>query len=319
MLFNPKVRPFQVDTDVKPLLRLLAEVEAVDDSGEALTEAELRVYLDVPQHDPETDRWVVEHPDGASLIAQAALYEPSDVDDRRVADGMLSVHPGWRRRGLGRALFSSLEARLQAADNVERLRFYLDPRHEGSAIFAEARGLLPNPADTHTAMQAVLADVTETPMLPEGFTFRSYNEVDHVPTLIEALNRSFAGLVGHHHTTEADFAPHLARLDPDGFFLLFAPDGSVAGTVSAELAPDLAERHGVAAGRVDSPGVTTEWRSPELYGALLLFGVAYLREKGAEVAELQSVGDDSGVIDRYAALGFAVTHRQVAFERALRG
>ena len=73
MLPNQKVRPFRPDADVLPLVRLLAEIEAVDRSGEALTEAELRVYLDVPQHDPETDRWVVEHPDGALLVAQAAL------------------------------------------------------------------------------------------------------------------------------------------------------------------------------------------------------------------------------------------------------
>lgn len=316
---GPKVRPFRLNTDIAPLLHLLAEIEAVDGSGEALSEAQLRVYLDVPQHNPETDRWVIEPQDGASIIAQAALYLPSDVDDRRVADGVLSVHPEWRRRGLGERLFSRLEARLQAASGVERLRFYLDPGDEGAIAFAKARGLEPNPADTYTAMHAVLADVTRAPMLPEGFTLRSYREVDHPPTLVEALNRSFSGLVGHHHTTETDFAPHLARLDPDGFLLLFAPDGSVAGTVSAELAPDLAERYGVTAGRVGSPGVATKWRSPELYAALLLFGVAYLKVQEAVLAELQSVGDDPSVIDRYASLGFAVTHSQVAYERTVQG
>ena len=316
---NQKVRPFHPDADVLPLVRLLAEIEAVDRSGEALTEAELRAYLDAPQHDPGNDRWVVEHPDGASLIAQAALYLPGEVDDRRVADGTLSVHPEWRRQGLGSDLFGQLEARLRKADDVEHLRFYFDPQHEGSASFAAVRGLSANPADNYTALHAVLADVTGTPALPDGFTLCYFSEVDHLPTLVEALNRSFDGLSGHHRTTESDFAPRLAELDPDGFFLLFAPDGSVAGTVSAELAPDLSERHGVTAGRLDSPGVVSEWRSPKLYAALLLFGVAYLRGKGAEVAGLQSWGDDPGVIGRYVSLGFRVTHRQVAFERALQG
>lgn len=319
MLFNQKARPFRSDADVLPLVGLLAEIEAVDGSGEALSEAELRVYLDVPQHDPETDRWVVEHPDGTALIGQAALYLPSEADDRRVADGLLSVHPEWRWRGLGSDLFGQLEARLQAADNVERLRFYLDPRNQAAALFAVLHGLSPNPADTYTAMHAVLDDVTGTPVLPEGFTLRSYSEIDHLPTLVEALNRSFDGLSGHHRTTETDFAPRLAELDPDGPLLLFAPDGEVAGIGGGQPAPDLTERYGVPAGRVDGPGVVSEWRSPELYAALLLAGVAYLRGRGSVFAELKSWGDDPAVLDRYAALGFAVTHRQVAYERALRG
>lgn len=316
MSLNPKVRPFRLDTDVAPLLRLLAETETVDGSGEAPSEAELRVYLEVPQHNPATDRWVIEGPEGAELIAHAALNLPSDVDDRRVADGTLSVHPEWRRRGLGTLLFSSLETRLQKANDVERLRFYLDPRHQEAVAFAGARGLEPNPADAYTAMRATLADVTRTPILPEGFTLRSYREVDHLPTFVEASNRGFEGLYGHHRTTAEDFAPRLANLDPDGMLLLFAPDGGVAGVGGAELAADLSERHGVAAGRVGSPGVVPERRSPELYAALLLSGVAYLKRRGARVADLQSWGDDPSVIDLYASLGFAVTHRQVAFERA---
>ena len=56
MLFDPKVRSFRPDADVLPLVHLLAEIESVDKSGEALSEAELRAYLNVPQHDPETDQ-----------------------------------------------------------------------------------------------------------------------------------------------------------------------------------------------------------------------------------------------------------------------
>lgn len=52
----PKVRPFRIDTDVPPLLQLLAEAEAVDDSGELLSEEQVRLYLSVPSHNPETDR-----------------------------------------------------------------------------------------------------------------------------------------------------------------------------------------------------------------------------------------------------------------------
>lgn len=308
-----EVRPFRLDTDVPPLLQLLADAEAVD-GGELLSEEQVRLYLSMPGHSLETDRWVVEHPQNGIHIGHAALQLPSETDDRQVADGTLLVHPQWRRRGLGNVLFSTVEERLAQASDVA-LRFYLDPSLKATVTFAVKKGLEPNPADTYTEMHASLADVTTEPVLPDGFMLRSYRNVDHLPTIVEAYDRGFAGLYGHHRTTEAGFAPVLAELDPDGLFILFAPDGGVAGTVGAELAPDRTQRNGVLTGLVDSPGVVPERRSLELYGALLLSGTAYLKKQSAVRAELQSWGDAPETIQLYKSLGFGTVHQQVAFQR----
>lgn len=130
------------------------------------------------------------------------------------------------------------------------------------------------------------------------------------------LNRSYIDLSGHHLTTEADFAPHLAELDLKGELLLFTADGNVAGTVSAALEPSRSERNGVPTGRIGSPGVVPESRSAALYEALLLAGVAYLRQLGTVWAELESWGDDPSVLARYQALGFTVLRQEVAYQRA---
>ena len=308
-----EVRPFRLDTDVPPLLQLLADAEAVDDSGELLSEEQLHLYLSLPNHNPQADRWVIEHPENETLIAHAALQLPSETDDRRVTDGTLVVHPEWRRQGLGSTLFSKIEERL--AQSSVALRFYLDPRLEAAVTFAVKRGLEPNPADTYTEMHAVLDDVTTEPVLPDGFVLRSYRDVNDLPTLVEALNRGFEGLLGHHHTTETDFAPHLAELDWNGLFLLFAPDGNVAGEISAELLPNRTERNRISTGRVGSPGIVPKYRSLELYQALLLSGVAYLKQQNAIRAELQSWGDALETIQLYASLGFKTVHQQVAYQR----
>lgn len=92
--YGLEVRPFSVGTGVPQLVRLLQAVEAVDRSGQLIAEEVVRLYLGALHHHPYTDRWVTEDPlDPDTLIAHAALYLLTADDDRRVADGMLVVHP----------------------------------------------------------------------------------------------------------------------------------------------------------------------------------------------------------------------------------
>ena len=160
--------------------------------------------------------------------------------------------------------------------------------------------------------------MTTKPVLSDSFTLRSYRDVDHLPTLVEALNRGFEGLLGHHRTTEAEFASRTSpELDWDGTFIPSFRSETVAlpETAGAELAPDLSERNGVLSGRVSSPGVVSEKRTLELYGALLLSGVDYLKDQGAVRAELQSWGDAPETVQLYTSLGFKTVHQQVAYQR----
>lgn len=324
---GPQVRALNLNTDVLPLLRLMQEVETVDQTGEPFSEAKLRLYLSAPEHNPETDRWVIEHPEhAATLIGHAALFLPSPADERRVADGAVLVHPAWRRRGLGTKLTAHLERRLQDGPNIRTFRAYLDPRHEGAKVFAGRWSLSPNLAGAYVRLSAELSKVALEPELPAGFTLRSHRAVNSLSTVVEAMNRSYEGLYGHRTTNEAEFAPLLAGMDEDGFFLLFDSAGRVAGAVSAEpvsIEPVSAEvdpvtaQQGVSTGHLGSPGVVPEHRSPELYQALLLWGVAYLKARGVVLADLETWGDDAATLAVYKRCGFEVCAHALAYSRDL--
>ncbi len=295
----------------------MQEVEAVDQTGESFSEAKLRLYLSAPEHNPETDRWVIERPgDSGALIAHAGLYLPSPVDNRRVADSAILVHPAWRRRGLGSKLAAHLEKRLTEGPDIRTLRTYPDPRQEGAKAFAGLWSLSPNLAGAYTRLSAEITEISLEPELPKGFTLLNYRAVDNLATVVEAMNRSYAGLYGHRTTSEAEFGPLLAGMDWDGFFLLFDPEGRVAGGVSAEVDP-VTEQHGTSTGHLGSPGVVHEYRSAELYKALLLRGVAYLKARGVVLADLETQGDDPATIHVYEGLGFKVCAEALAYSKDL--
>ena len=312
------VRAFRRDTDVSPLLQLLQDVEAFDKTGERWSSEKLELYLSAPEHNPETDRWVVAHPDDAAKhIGHAVLYLPGRADDRRVADGMVVIHPAWRRRGLASKLAAHLQKRLREGQNILSFRVYLDPRQKGPKAFVARWGLGPNPADSYRLMRGNIADVNLKFSLSEGFTLHSYSDIQHPATVVEAMNRSYAGLYGHRMTSEAAFTPILEMFDWDGFFLLFDARGRVAGTVSAEAAPDLTEATGVSTGRLGSPGVVPEYRSAELYKALLLAGMAYLKTRDVVVADLETWGEPETTIKLYKTLGFALKSEALAYTKNL--
>lgn len=111
--------------------------------------------------------------------------------------------------------------------------------------------------------------------------------------------------------------PLLETFDWAGFFLLFDPDGRIAGTVSAEVAPDLTAENGFRTGRLGSPGIVPEHRSAELYQALLASGVAYLKARNVVMGTLETWGEDQTTIDAYQQLGFGIRSEQLAYTRDL--
>jgi mycothiol synthase len=307
------VRSFQNPHDLFRLLRLLDEAEIADQLGEDISEAAIQEQLEAPRHDPDRDRFVVEHPDDSHvLIGQSSIWTATTDTNDLVAELSLIVHPLWRRRGIGATLLQHSLARIQQL-GASLARIYANPQHISAVRFLEAHQF--HPVSAYTEMRADTL-VAMRPA-PDGFVIQSYATVNHAPTLVAAYNTCYAHQLGHHQVTADDVERSLSHLDPHGLFLMFtAATQRLVGVCRSAHHPQRSARNGQSTGYIDAPGIVPDYRTPDLYGALLLHAAQWL-QRHDQVLELESWGDAPETIALYQTLGFTILHQQIAYQREL--
>lgn len=180
----PVLRSYTPDVDLPRLARLLTEVEGVDRDGENTTEAALRDQL--AWMDPARDCWVVEsHDDADGLIGYGSAFAQTP----RRSTLYVAVHPLWRNRGLGGALLD------RALSRARDVTVYANERNAASNDFLRRHGF--EAAGSAWIMRASADTPIQEARWPDGYSARSFAEVNHVPTLVEAHNRSYHDMWGH--------------------------------------------------------------------------------------------------------------------------
>jgi ribosomal protein S18 acetylase RimI-like enzyme len=304
-------RQFDLQDDLAALVGLLHEVEQADHTGEQVTEATIREQLTWSSQDPTLNNWVVAFPDSASLVGYGMIQKTATDPN---ADCYLAVHPSWRRQGIGTQLFVRLLERASELD-AQALRTYVPVRNEGASLFACTQGF--EPVSTFTRLSLTDIPTLPTPALPQGFTTRSYDQLERVDLYTEALNRGYEGYWGHVQSTQEEVARFLPHLNHAGIFLLFAPDGTIAGTCRAELSEPLTGERGVPTALIDAPGIVARYREAKLALPLLLTVIHWLLPQHPQRLELEAWGETPGTLALYHALGFTVTKEEISYRRNL--
>lgn len=307
------VRNFQEPEDVPGLVSLLKDAETVDDSGEDISEPTVRAQLGIQGHDPQKDRWVIDDPgDPHVLIGHSAIYTAAHDGASVIAEVNVIVHPQWRRRGLGSALFSATMDRARHL-GVNYVRLYADRRHIQSAQFLTKKHFLAVAA--YTEMRSTT--INNANLLPQDFTILPYAAINDPSLLVAAYNTCYAEQWGHHRTSLERIEKLLQRIDVDGLFLMFASDHTLVGICRSGHSKQRTERNSQSTGYIDAPGVAPSFRAPHLYGALLLRAAHRLYETNP-IIELESWGDAPEIIKLYQELGFVVLRQQDAYQRELK-
>ncbi|HEU5044888.1 MAG TPA: GNAT family N-acetyltransferase [Nocardioidaceae bacterium] len=303
--------------DVPAWNRLLADVEAVDDTGEHYNEADLAEELDNP--DLVVGRDVVGAYDGTELVGWFQVYARSAAGDFAKIHVHGGVRPDRRGRGIGTLLVERMLARSDEAHAEKHPRLPAKITTSGlSSNMAQAEllagfGLLPE--RWSFTMRADLAELDGPwPVLPEGLALRRY-DASLDAAMMAAHNEAFLDhpnftpwndVMWKQWVTESrSFRPELSFVAVEEQ----RPDRVVCYVQTAEF-----DAHFHATGRreayVGKVGTLREHRGRGLAGALLRHSLLAYRDAGFDEAALDVDSDNpTGALGVYQRAGFRVERR----------
>jgi len=306
------IRDFSPDHDIPRLFSLHATVEATDQEGIEISEQTLLAQLNLPGHDPIHDRWVIDSPEGNSTLIGSALIMLTPGTGE--ANANLIVHPDWRHLGVGNILLTRIIERARQLKSGS-IQVFANAKHMDSPGFFKKHGFILQGAYTELRLTE---DIRLPPVIwPYGYTMRPYNEVQDLSILTQAMNLSYIPLWGHKDVSQDEMASWLLNFNQKGLLLVFSEKGRVVGISRAEPSPERTQKNGKPTGYIDAPGVVPQHRRLDLYRALVLTGIKWLRNQALTLIEMESWGDKLEVLKMYRELGFKDIRQLDSYELIL--
>lgn len=281
---------------------------------DALLERAVDVDLSPPLN--ETALLALKHPgrgDARHLVAVVGREPVGYAQLGADGTGQLVVDPPVRRHGVGRLLVGAL-LDLARRHGVQLRVWALGDSPAARALAARASLV---PTRTLLIMQRSLADLPDPVVLP-GITIAPFRVGVDEQAWLTVNARAFA----HHPEQGSIDAQDLAErtgeawFDPAGFFLARAgEEGADPG--APVLGFHWTKEHGATQqgrlGEVYVLGVDPDAQGRGLAKALLLTGLAHLRDGGDEVVELYVEADQPGPVGLYRSYGFTEASRDVMY------
>jgi ribosomal protein S18 acetylase RimI-like enzyme len=283
--------------DAAAVLELIVARDIADLGRPDYTLEDVQADWATPGIDLVRDAWIAEA-DGRAL-GYALL------DDRGAA--LITVPPASEGRGVGSLLRGAAEAR--AVERGEALVRQFVPRsNEAARAHLLEAGYWP--AYSYFRMRMALADAPPAPDQPPVRTFSRGLDDAPVHALVE---EAMAGVPGNEPRSLDSW--QAAKIDKAGWdpslWLLYEDADGLAGVI-------LCERWEDGVGYVDYLAVAPRMRGQGVGRALLLHGLAALRDAGLTVAELSVQGENASATRLYESVGMRPVWTIERWEKALR-
>jgi len=317
-----RIRRFRDASDWAALAHL-HKLAAIADNDDEIPSAEnLRIELEHRPNFVVSRDMVLAEVDG-QLIAEAN-GSVSIRDGKPVHMLWGRVHPDWRRRGIGRALFrwNERRGRDRAAAEPEFggptavIGGFASEFEPGAEALFESEGYRAF-RYAFTMIHRHVRDAEPIPM-PAGLEIRPVTADQH-RTIMNADDEAFQDHFEHRPLTEDDFVAWFSQPDLDTSLWKIGWDGDqVAGGILTTIWKEENETLRVKRGWLESVFTRRPWRRRGLARALIGATLVELRERGIEEALLGVDAENpTGALALYEGLGFEVKVRTKRYRKPL--
>jgi mycothiol synthase len=319
-------RTFRNKQDFGAIAGLLNAVALADGPEHGKTEDEVRRNLTGPLVMAKENVFLFEV-DG-QLVAYGRTEFEEGIDSTFYTRG--TVHPDWRRRGIGTRVMERIEQRIrerlgEATLQTVYAQVWTELKHEDrQALFRKmgyeiARYFF----DMECPLQEKGSPVEiPEPVYPAGIAMLSMAERPDLDAVLLTINEAFRDHWGHtdltleqfeHWTTDPTYRPDLWHIAWD------TEEDEPAGLCLNEISPGHNARVGRQEGWVEVLCVRRPYRKQGLGRALLLEGMKALQAEGMQWAMLGVDTENlTGALRLYEGAGFRPAKQGAAFRKVMR-
>ena len=295
--------------DFDKYVRLNTEAEKLEPTERCLSPQIISENLHRPNHSPEQDLFLVET---AGNIVGYMDITPNLNIGRVIFDCL--IHPDHRRRGLASKLLGyAMHRAKELGAKVAHVNIPQDNAVAKIVLRKLGFRFVRRFLELRLDMSKVRWQDTDQPAL-------QYRHLQHSEEgkLTEIQNRSFAGTWGYNPNTveEISYQINSMNCSPEEV-VLTCDEEKVVGYCWTRITCEAKAATGERKGQIRMLGVDPAYRSREIGKGVLLAGLAYIKSKGLQVAELTVDGRNKEACALYRSVGFKVRTSSLWYEKAI--
>jgi ribosomal protein S18 acetylase RimI-like enzyme len=314
-------RSYMGDEDY-PDMAVLISACKIADGVERSTNVEdiARTYRHLENCDPQTDMLFAEL--NGQVIAYGRIWWDDLLDGIRLYHPFGFLHPDWRGKGIGTAMWEAAEHRgreIAAGHPKETPKFFqVEPFDSEKDLVAllESRGYKPARYETH--MRRDLSEPFPEAPMPPGLEIRPVKK-EHIRPIFEASNEAFRDHWGSRDESEEEYKMQLESPEFHPELWKVAWDGDQVASVIHNFV-DEKENEEYQRKRGYTEGICTRrpWRKLGLARSLLVQSMKMFKEMGMTETTLSADSQNlSGAVRLYESVGYHKVKQQIIFRKPM--